>query len=130
MPGVREAVLSKITVVVLPGVNGLVPNVTVVPAGFPLAVKSIGVEKPPVEVVAKLAVALEVEPQAMFAPADGENVNPIAGGVIAKLALLISKKIFPTASTLIRAVVVTLFGTVIVSVPSFGVLSTITTGHV
>ena len=47
-----------------------------------------------------------------------------------KLALLISKKIFPTDSTLILAVVVGLFGTVMVSVPSFAVLVAMVTGHV
>ena len=47
-------------------------------------------------------------------------VNPV-DVVIVKLVLLISKKIFPTASTFTLAVVVEIFGTVIVWLPSFGV---------
>src|SRR5262245_34307779 len=41
-----------------------------------------------------------------------------------------SKKILPTASTLIRAVVVALFGTVMVSEPSLGVLAAMVIGKV
>mgnify|MGYP001771087526 CR=1 FL=1 len=47
-----------------------------------------------------------------------------------KLALEISKKILPTASTLMRAVVVAVFGMVTTSVPSFGVLAANTVGKV
>ena len=41
-----------------------------------------------------------------------------------------SKKMFPTASTLTRAVVVSVLGSVTTSVPSFGVLATSTIGYV
>ena len=60
------------------------------------------------------AVAAVVEPK----------MNPNGGGMIVKLALLISKKILPTASTFTRQVVLGVFGTVITSDPSFGVLAT------
>ena len=50
--------------------------------------------------------------------------GPVAA-VIVKLLSLMSKKIFPTASTLIRQVVIVVasLGTVITCVPSFGVLA-------
>ena len=62
-------------------------------------------------------------------------VNPIgsphaAAPLMVKLALLISKKIFPTASTFILAVVVGVFGITNASVPSFGVLAINTVGKV
>ena len=50
--------------------------------------------------------------------------------VIVKFVLEISKKIFPTASTFIRAVVVAVLGIVNVSVPSFAVLADNTVGNV
>lgn len=50
--------------------------------------------------------------------------------VIVKLVLEISKKIFPTASTFILAVVDGVFGITKVSVPSFGVLAINTVGNV
>ena len=50
--------------------------------------------------------------------------------VISKLAFEISKKILPTASTFILAVVVAIEGIITVSVPSFGVLAEITVGKV
>src|SRR5215212_2735854 len=50
--------------------------------------------------------------------------------VIVKLTLLMSKNIFPAASTFILAVVVALLGTVMFSVPSFAVLASSTVGKV
>ena len=50
--------------------------------------------------------------------------------VIVKLVLEISKKILPTASILILAVVVGVFGITKASVPSFGVLAANTVGKV
>src|SRR4051794_16324272 len=50
--------------------------------------------------------------------------------VMVKLALPMSKKIFPIASTLIRAVVVAVLGMVIASVPSLAVLAARTIGNV
>ena len=52
------------------------------------------------------------------------------GPVMMKLVSEISKKIFPTASTLTLPVVVPVFGIVNVSVPSFAVLAAKTTGKV
>ena len=53
-----------------------------------------------------------------------------AAALIVKLVLEISKKILPTASTLILAVVVAVLGITKASVPSFGVLATNTVGKV
>lgn len=59
------------------------------------------------------------------------DVTVIVGppATIVKLTFEISKKMFPTASTLIRAVVVGLFGIATDSEPSFGVLATTTIGN-
>ena len=54
-------------------------------------------------------------------PAGEEQEEP---EVMVKLVLEISKKIFPTASTLILAVVVGVLGIVTTSLPSLGVLAT------
>src|SRR5882757_6324020 len=54
----------------------------------------------------------------------------ITTAVVVKLVFEISKKIFPVACTLIRAVLLVTFGTVIVSVPSFGVADFNTVGKV
>lgn len=64
-----------------------------------------------------------------------EEVKPVAvpqedPAVMVKLLLEISKKIFPTASTFILAVVVGVFGMTNASVPSFGVLAASTVGNV
>jgi len=64
-----------------------------------------------------------------------EDAKPVAvpqaePAVIVKLALEISKKILPTASTLILAVVVGVFGITSASVPSLGVLAANTVGNV
>jgi hypothetical protein len=48
------------------------------------------------------------------------------GGATVIFALLISKKIFPIASTFILPSEVVVLGTTIVSLPSFGVLATST----
>ena len=50
--------------------------------------------------------------------------------VMVKFVLEISKKIFPTASTFILAVVVGVFGIVTTSLPSFGALADKTVGKV
>ena len=55
---------------------------------------------------------------------------PVAPAVIVKFVLEISKKILPTASILIRAVVVGVFGISNSSLPSFAVLARRTVGNV
>ena len=122
--------LVKLTVVLAPGVKGLGLKLTVDPTGAPVEVKFIGVEKVPCTVVAKVAVAVAVAPQLIFAPAEGVKLNPLAGAVIVKLVFEISKKIFPTDSTLILAVVDGVVGITKASVPSLGVLATSTVGNV
>src|SRR6185436_13418859 len=57
-------------------------------------------------------------------------VGGCALAVMVKLVSEISKKILPTASTLMRAVVVLIFGTMIASLPSLGVLATMVVGKV
>jgi hypothetical protein len=52
------------------------------------------------------------------------------GALIVKFVFEISKKMFPTASTLMRPKVVDAFGTVIASDPSLGVLGAMTIGKV
>ena len=109
-------------------VNGLVPNTTVVPTGLPEADNVIGLTNP------LLNVAL-TDP-CIEGPAgqeDGAGEMPVrvksgAAAVIVKFALLISKKILPTASTFILAVVVAPVGIVTAWEPSFGVLANITVG--
>ena len=64
-----------------------------------------------------------------------EEARPVAvpqddPAVMVKLALEISKKILPTASTFILAVVVGVLGITNASVPSFGVLAAKTVGNV
>ena len=64
-----------------------------------------------------------------------DDANPVAlpqatAPPMVKFVLLISKKIFPTASTLMRAVVVGVVGMINASVPSFGVLVANTVGKV
>ncbi len=54
-------------------------------------------------------------------------VNPV-DVVIVKFVLLMSKKMLPTASTFILAVVVEILGTVIVWLPSLGVEANKTVG--
>jgi hypothetical protein len=72
-------------------------------------------------------IALDVVIDEAFKP-DGEEHDEPA--VMVKLAFEISKKIFPTASTFILAVVVAVFGMTNASVPSFGVLAASTVGNV
>jgi hypothetical protein len=100
-----------------------------VPAGTPeMAVRLIGVEKPPVAVVPKLTSAVAGPLQAIVVGVVALNVNPDVAAVTVMLALLISKKILPIASTLILPVVVAIDGTVKFSVPSFAVLAERTVG--
>jgi len=123
-------VLLKVTVVALPGVNGLLENETVVPAGLPEAVRFIFVAKPPVAVVPNVAEDDVTPPQATVAPDEVLNVKLAVAAVIVKLALLMSKKMFPTDSTFIRAVVVAVLGIVTACVPSFAVPETNVVGKV
>ena len=122
--------MFKVTVVALPGVNGFVLKLTVVPAGLPVAVKLIGVVNPPMLLLVNCVDAVVVDPQFAFALTGVLKVNPLDMAIMVMFLSLMSKKILPTASTFILPVVVGLFGTVIVSVPSFKVLSAKTIGKV
>ena len=62
--------------------------------------------------------------------ANPDGVPQELPAVIVKLVLEISKKILPTASTLIRAVVLGVLGMVTAWLPSLGVLATNTVGKV
>ncbi len=57
MPFDKVLAPVRVTSVELPGVRGLVPKVTLVPAGAPLALSWIGVEKPLVTTVPKVVLA-------------------------------------------------------------------------
>ena len=115
----------------LPGVTGLTLKPTVVPPGFPDAERFIGVEYPRLDVVPNV-MAAEAGPAHETVVGAGlvKSKPGIPPSVIVKLLLEISKKIFPTASILIRAVVVGILGMVSNSVPSLGVLAVITVGKV
>jgi hypothetical protein len=116
--------------VLLPGVSGFGAKLTVVPAGLPAEVRLIGVENPPCAAVPKVIAADGAPAQVILAAAGLSKVNPVGGVSIVKLVLQMSKKILPTDSTLIRAVVVGELGIITSSVPSFAVLATNVTGKV
>ena len=73
-----------------PVVTGLVPKLTVVPAGLPEALNVIAPEKVPTADVDILAVAL-LAPQLTVVAATLFKENPFDDAVIVILALLISK---------------------------------------
>ena len=76
-------------------------------------------------------MAAEVGPlQAILVAAGLSKSKPGAASVMVKLAFEISKKIFPTASTFILAVVVGRLGMLNISEPSFVVLAINTVGKV
>lgn len=132
MPLASVLALFNVTVVLAPGVSGLLLKLTVVPAGTPaVAVSTIGVEKPPLDVEPKVTSAVAGPAQAMVVGVVLLNVKPEGGGVIAKFVLEMSKKIFPTDSILTLAVVVAgTAGKFTTSVPSLGVLAESTNGKV
>ena len=105
-----------------PVVSGLVPKVTLVPGGKAVADKVIGLLKVPLYVAVMEVDKVDGAGQDDTTGPGLLNVNP--PGVMVKFALPISKKIFPTAATLILACVVGESGTTIFSVPSLGVLAT------
>ena len=72
----------------------------------------------------------EGPPQAMVAAAGKSKSNPGDPSVMLKLLLEISKKILPTDSTFILAVVVGMLGIVTGCVPSLGVLEASVYGQV
>ena len=80
-----------------------------------------------------MATAVQLTVATLSPTADEDNPvgSPQATApLIVKFVLLISKKIFPTASTFILAVVDGIVGITKASVPSFGVLATSTVGNV
>ena len=130
MLGLSALVLLSVTRVLLPGVTGLMLKPTVVPAGFPDAERFTGVVYPPMEFTPKVTEA-DAAPHARVVAAGLLKSNPLVIAlVMVKLALEISKNIFPTASTFILAVVVGVLGMVSDSVPSLGVLAANTVGKV
>ena len=123
VPAMRVLVPFRVTVLLLPGITGLGENDTVVPAGLPAAVKLIGLENPPVEIVPRLTDILVPAGQGETAGAGVENSKPVGGGVSEKLLLDISKKIFPMASIFTLAELVIIFGNASNSEPSLAVLA-------
>ena len=106
-------------------------NDIVVPAGTPdIAVIVIVLVNPPLEIVGNITSIVAGAGQVATAGVVVPKLNPNGGGVMVMLALLISKKILPIASTLILPVVVRVEGTVKVSVPSLAVLAANTVGKV
>ena len=117
---------ERFSMKLLPGVTGLGTNVAVTPAGNPLAVKIIGVAKPPETVVVMVLEA--VLPQPTTTGVAVPKLKVTGEGMILKLASEISKKIFPNASIFILAVVLTGLGITSISAPSFAVLAESTVG--
>ena len=112
-----------------PVVKGFVPKLTVVPAGFPLEVRVIGLLNPPLNVAVKV-VCMEAGAGQAEVTGPGEFKLKLPEDVMLKLELEISKKIFPTASTFILAVVEVIAGMVTAADPSLGVLAVNTLGKV
>ena len=113
----------------VPVLKGLVPKLTVVPAGFPLEVRVIGLLNPPVNVAVKVVCMEAAAGQAEITGPGELKVKP-PEAVMVKSVLEISKKIFPTASTFILAVVEVPAGMVTAADPSLGVLAANTLGKV
>ena len=91
VPGANVPVLLNVTVVVFPGLNGLLPKDTDVPAGLPVADNVMGELNPPCETEVKVVLAFCV-PQAILVAATLLKENPLAKApVMAKFALDISK---------------------------------------
>src|SRR5262245_31664944 len=78
--------------------------------------------------IVAVAVALAVAVAVAVAVGVGEGVGVTDGAAIEKLVSEISKKIFPTASTFMRAVDVGIFGIRSDSLPSLAVLAARTVG--
>ena len=127
-PNGSVLVLFKVTIVLEPGLTGLGLKETVVGAGLPLALKTIGVLNPPREFVPNVICADVETPQVRVAGGGLSNVKVDGGAMIVKLPSEISKKMFPTPSILMRAVLVNINGMTNDSDPSLGVLAVMTVG--
>jgi hypothetical protein len=112
----------KVTVVLAPTATLLGEKLTVVPVGFPEALKLTFPLNPPFEAVPSVTLIDAGAGHDAVAGVVELKLNPKGGGMIVRFALLISKYTFPTAFTLKRTVVEGVLGTVKLSVPSFGVL--------
>jgi hypothetical protein len=124
VPAFSVLVPVRITSALPPTAIVLEEKLTVVPAGLPVALRATFPVYPPLDVVPNEIDMLEGAGQAAVAGVVELNVNPKGGGTMVRSALLISKKILPTASTIIRTVVLGVLGTMIDSDPSLGVLAT------
>ena len=89
----------------MPAVTVVGLKLTVVPPGLPVATKLIGLVNVPIWLVVKVIAIVAGAGQATETGAGVPKLNPLVTAVILKFALLISKKILPTASTLTLAVV-------------------------
>ena len=112
------------------GVSGFEPKLILVPAGIPEAERLIGVEYPKNEIAPRVITDVEGPLQVtLFATGESKSKSGSVPEIV-KLVFEISKKIFPTASTFILAVVEGVLGMVTVSEPSFAVLAINTIGKV
>ena len=127
-------VLVGVFVAVLVGVNVGVKVGVAVFVGVNVAVAVFVGVNVGVAVAVLVGVAVFVAVAVLVGVLVGVNVavfvGVAAGPVIVKLALEISKKILPTASTFILAVVLAPTGIVKASEPSFAVLAAKTVGNV
>jgi hypothetical protein len=122
VPALSVLAPLNVTVVLPPTATVAGEKLTVVPAGFPDALNVTLPVKPPLEAVPSVISIVAGAGQAAVAGTVVLNVNPNGGGMIVRLALLISKYTLFVAFTLKRTVLDGVFGTVKLSVPSFGVL--------
>lgn len=122
--------MFNVTTEELPGVTGFVPKEIVVPAGKVPADSVTGVVYPKMEVTPRVMAAEFCVAHVIDAAAGLSNAKLGTAGTKAKFTFEISKNIFPTASTLMRAVLVVTAGMVTTSVPSLGVLAANTVGKV
>ena len=83
VPGNKVLVPFKITMVLLPGVTGLVVNETVVPTGFPVAAKLTAPVNPPLDIVFNVILIFCGAGQAAVAPAGVLKLNPDGAGMLA-----------------------------------------------
>ena len=92
MPGLNVFALLSVTTVLFPGITGVGVKLTVVPAGTPfVAVKLMGVLKPPLETVPNVTVARVAAAQVILVGPGAVKEKPVGGAVTVIFALFISK---------------------------------------
>ena len=125
MAGVK---LEMLKVLIPVGTTGLELQLTVSGAGAPVTTNSTGVLKPTKPVTFKLTVAVSPAQTVTLVVLLEKTKVGVGGNWILKLALEMSKNMFPTASTFTRQVLERLSGTVTTVDPELGTLAAKTIG--